>query len=157
MSAETFDFGPHTGDLAYGGAAGAGAGSTPALQAAFFDVYRDWMRRRPLYPSIGNHDEEAEHAQPYRSAFVLPESSATSAHPDHAERYYSFDCGPLHVVGLDTELAFQNPLRRQAQLPWLMADLAATRQVWKVAVFHRSPYGAGGVGNVNYLSFEPVP
>lgn len=144
MSADTFDFGLHTGDLAYGAAAGGGGGSMPALQARFFDIYRDWLRRRPLYPSIGNHDDEAEHARPYLSAFVLPEWSATSAYPDHAERYYSFDYGPLHVVVLDTELAFREPSRRQAQLTWLTSDLAATRQVWKVAVFHRSPYSAGG-------------
>ena len=30
------------------------------------------------------------------------------------------------------------------QLSWLESDLAATAQPWKIAVFHRSPYSAGG-------------
>ena len=29
-------------------------------------------------------------------------------------------------------------------MSWLESDLAATAQPWKIAVFHRSPYSAGG-------------
>jgi len=144
MIGDTFDFALHTGDVAYGTATGVGAGTMPALQAWFFDIYRDWLRRSPVYPSIGNHDDEAERARPYRSAFVLPPSGVSPTYPDHAERYYSFDYGPVHVVVLDTELAFQDVARRQAQLSWLAADLAGTTQPWKIAVLHRSPYSAGG-------------
>jgi len=96
-----------------------------------------------MYPSIGNHDDEANFAAPFRDVFVLPSNGASAAFPEHAERFYSFDYGAAHVVALNTELAFQNLKRRQAQLDWLERDLAATTQPWKIAVFHRSPYSAG--------------
>jgi acid phosphatase type 7 len=143
MAADTFDFALHTGDVVYGSAAFTGSASYPQLQAWFFDIYRDWLRTRPIYPSIGNHDEEVNHAGPYRDVFVLPPNGATPSLPDHAERFYSFDYGAAHVVVLDTELAFRDLTRRQAQLQWLEQDLAATTQPWKIAVFHRSPYSAG--------------
>ena len=143
MNADTFDFALHTGDVAYGTAAPAGAGDYPQLHSWFFDIYRDWLRRRPFYPSIGNHDDEARRAAPFRDVFVLPSNGATSAYPDHARRFYSFDYGPAHVVVLDTGLAFQDLARRAAQLEWLKADLAATTQPWKIAVSHRAPYSAG--------------
>jgi hypothetical protein len=99
-----------------------------------------------MFPSIGNHDSNSSNGngRPYLDAFVLPENGGDGAFSDHAERYYSFDYGPVHVVVLDTELAFQNASRRAAQLAWLDADLGATSRPWKVALFHRSPYSAGG-------------
>jgi hypothetical protein len=159
MTGEAFDFALHTGDVAYGAPTGSGAGTMPQLQQWFFDIYRDWLRTHPIYPSIGNHDDEAQWALPYRSAFVLPTSGATASFPDHAERYYSFDYGPVHVVVLDTELAFQEVARRQVQIDWLTRDLGATRQPWKVAVFHRSPYSAGGGHGSDVLvqsTLEPI-
>lgn len=144
MATERFDFAVHTGDVVYGAATTTGAGGYPQLHSWFFDIYRDWLRTHPIYPSIGNHDDEANRAAPFRDVFILPDNGASAAFPDHRERYYSFDYGPAHVVVLDTELAFQNLTRRDAQLQWLAADLAATTQPWKIAVFHRSPYSAGG-------------
>ena len=144
MSADAFDFAVHTGDVVYGTTTSIGAGGYPQLHKWFFDVYRDWLRSRPMYLSIGNHDEEANRAAPYRDVFVLPTNGASSTYPEHSERFYSFDYGPAHVVVLDTELAFQSTTRRQVQLQWLEEDLAATTQPWKIAVFHRSPYSAGG-------------
>jgi hypothetical protein len=76
--------------------------------------------------------------------FVLPSGGASLAYPDHSERFYSFDYGPAHVVVLDTELAVQDAARRQDQIAWLTDDLARTSQPWKIAVFHRSPFSAGG-------------
>jgi hypothetical protein len=144
MAADRFDFAVHTGDVAYGTADLTGGGGYPQLQSWFFDIYRNWLGSRATFPSIGNHDEEANHAAPYRDLFVLPDNGRSNNFPDHSERFYSFDYGPVHVVVLDTELAFQNLTRRNAQLAWLEADLAATQLPWKIAVFHRSPYSAGG-------------
>jgi hypothetical protein len=144
MAADTFDFAVHTGDVAYGVTGGVGAGSYPQLHSWFFDVYRGWLGSRPMFPSIGNHDEEANRAAPFKDLFVLPANGASPTYPDHAERFYSFDYGPVHVVVLDTELAFQDVARRQDQLAWLVDDLSRTAQPWKIAVFHRSPFSAGG-------------
>jgi hypothetical protein len=144
MTSDRFDFAVHTGDVAYATAAPSGPGGYPQLQSWFFDIYRAWLRTRPIFPSIGNHDNEANFAAPYRDVFVLPTNGGSTTFPDHRERYYSFDYGPAHVVVLDTELAFQDVTRREAQLRWLENDLASTPQPWKIAVFHRSPYSAGG-------------
>ena len=144
MTATPFDFALHTGDVAYGVAGGIGAGGYPQLHSWFFDIYRGWLGSHAVFPSIGNHDDEAAFAGPYRDLFVLPRNAANAAFPDHVERYYSFDYGPAHVIVLDTELAFRDPSRRQEQMTWLVDDLMRTTQPWKIAVFHRSPFSAGG-------------
>jgi hypothetical protein len=143
MAADTFDLALHAGDVAYGTASTVGGPSYTQYDDWLFGVYSQWMRSRPFYPSIGNHDDEINHASAYRDVFVLPEQGATSAYPDNAERFYSFDYGPVHFVALDTELAFLDAGRLQAQLSWLDSDLAATRQPWRVVYFHRSPYSSG--------------
>jgi hypothetical protein len=76
MPAEVFDLALHTGDMAYGAAAGFGAGGYPQLHDWMFDLYRGWLGSRPLYPSIGNHDNDANLAAPYRDLFVLPRNGA---------------------------------------------------------------------------------
>jgi len=146
LEAETFDIAVLPGDLAYGSASGTGAATHTTMDSWFFSMYRNWLRSRPVFPAIGNHDSRAENSdgRPYCDLFVLPEAGASATYPDHAERYYSFDYGPMHVVVLDTELAFQDTSRRAAQLAWADADLAATSQPWKIAVFHRAPYSSGG-------------
>ena len=143
MAAETFDFALHAGDIAYGTANAEGGGSYRQYDDWLFSVYAAWLRTHALFPSIGNHDDEVDFARAYRDVFVLPEHGATATYPDHAERYYSFDYGPVHFVALDTERAFIDPARRQAQLTWLDADLGATPQPWRVVFFHRSPYSSG--------------
>ena len=147
MTRDTFDLALHTGDVAYGNTEGTGAASYDTYQSWFFDVYGAWLRHRPIFPSMGNHDSRSANnwGQAYLDLFRLPGNGGTGPYADHAERYYSFDYGPVHFVALDTELAFQDPARRAAQLAWLEADLAAAAsQPWKVAFFHRSPYSAGG-------------
>ena len=146
LAGESFDFALHGGDIAYGNTGGTGEATYQTMDSWFFSMYASWLRSRPMFPSIGNHDSRAANGdgRPYLDLFVLPAHGATTTYPDHAERYYSFDYGPLHIVVLDTELAFQDPARRSAQIAWLEADLTATTQPWKVAVFHRSPYSAGG-------------
>jgi regulation of enolase protein 1 (concanavalin A-like superfamily) len=147
MTRETFDLALHTGDLAYGNSEGTGAATYATYQSWFFAVYGAWLGNSPLFPSMGNHDSRSANnwGQAYLDLFSLPGNGGGGAYPDNAERYYSFDYGPVHFVALDTELAFQDPDRRAAQLAWLEADLtAAAWQPWKIAFFHRSPYSAGG-------------
>lgn len=144
MTADTFDLSLHTGDVVYGSSTMHGGGSYAQYEPWFFDIYAPWLRSRPFFPSIGNHDDEVEQARPYRDLFVLPDGGGASGYADHAERFYSFDYGPVHFVAIDTELAFRDPARRQAQLAWLEQDLAATTMPWRVAYMHRSPYSAGG-------------
>jgi hypothetical protein len=161
IESESFDFALHSGDLAYGAADGTGTGTFQTTNDWFFSVYRNWLRSRPVYPVNGNHDSRAANGNglPYLGLFVLPTNGATDAYPDHAERYYSFDYGPIHVVALDTEYAFLDSSRRSAQLAWLRADLAATKQPWKIALFHRPPYSAGGEHGSSLdvrAAFDPI-
>jgi phosphatidylserine/phosphatidylglycerophosphate/cardiolipin synthase-like enzyme len=143
---ESFDLVLHSGDLAYGAGTGTGPGTFQTTHDWFFTQYKNWLRARPVFPVNGNHDSRADNGNgaPYLGLFVLPENGATATYPDHAERYYSFDYGPIHIVALDTEFAFLDPGRQASQLAWLEADLAATPQPWKIALFHRPPYSAGG-------------
>jgi hypothetical protein len=146
MAADRFDLALHGGDVAYGTGGGVGGATHQTMDAWFFSMYREWLRSRPMFPSLGNHDSRASNfdGRPYLDMFVLPDHGGSAAYPDHAERYYSFDYGPAHFVALDTELAFQHTARRAEQLAWLERDLSASNQPWKIAFFHRSPFSAGG-------------
>jgi hypothetical protein len=145
MSGDAFDLALHGGDVAYAGTNGLGPATHQTLDAWFFSIYAAWLRSRPMFPSIGNHDSDAANAngRPYLDMFVLPTNGASATYPDHAERYYSFDYGPVHFVALDTERAFQDTARRAEQLAWLERDLSATTQPWTIAYFHRPPFSAG--------------
>jgi hypothetical protein len=146
MNTESFDFAVHLGDIAYGAANTSGAATYATYQSWFFDIYRNWLSRKAFFPSMGNHDSRStnNNGRAYLDLFVLPRDAGASAYPDHAERYYSFDYGPVHFVALDTEFAFQDPTRRQAQLAWLRSDLSSTSKLWKIAFWHRAPYNAKG-------------
>ena len=142
----------HAGDIAYED------GTYQQFHDNFFRTYQGWLRARPVYPSIGNHDDRTSSALPYRELFVLPENGASQIYPDHKERYYSFDYGPIHFVALDSELAFLDLARRQEQLNWLAADLSATTQPWRVAFFHKPLYSSGFHGSDVALqqAFGPI-
>ena len=144
MANDDFDLALHGGDVVYGSSDTTGGANYLQYHNWFFDIYRDWLRSKPFFPSIGNHDNSISNARAYKDLFVLPTNGVSASFPDHAERYYSFDYGPVHFVALDTELAFQNTTRRQAQLEWLANDLNSTAQPWKIVFFHRSPYSSGG-------------
>ena len=138
IAADAFDLAVHTGDIAYS------QGTYAQYEANFFPYYRAWMRQKAIFPSIGNHDDMTASATPYRTFFVLPRDGASATYPNNAERFYSFDYGPAHVIVLDTEAAFLNTSRRAEQIAWLTADLQASQDApWRIAVFHRPPYNSG--------------
>lgn len=148
LEADTFDLAGHAGDVAYGIGNGTGDASHATYLSWFFGIYRTWLRRTPFLPSPGNHDTRESNAwgRAYLDVFVLPADAGAGPYPDHAERYYSYDYGPVHFVVLDTERALSDAGRRAEQLRWLEADLQATTQPWKVAYFHRSPFSSGEHG-----------
>jgi hypothetical protein len=56
---------------------------------------------------------------------------------------YSYDYGPVHFVVLDSQQAEESARYGdilKAQQVWLAQDLAATRQPWKIAFFHKPPF-----------------
>jgi hypothetical protein len=138
INGEAFDMAVHTGDIAYS------SGTYAQYESNFFPYYRTWMRQKGVFPSIGNHDDLTASATPYRTFFVLPRDGASATYPNNAERFYSFDFGPVHFIALDTEAAFLSTARRQEQLAWLTEDLQSSQdRPWRVAFFHRPPYSSG--------------
>src|SRR5205085_4555597 len=66
-------------------------------------------------------------------AWHLPTNSI-----DGTERYYSFDFGDIHFVGLDTTKSLTAQI-----LAWLAADLDASPRRWKMVFFHHTMYSCG--------------
>ena len=83
----------------------------------FFAPLRGVLDRLPVFVARGNHDGTAEDM---RRWFDLPGDRT----------WYSFDCGPVHVVVLDSYEQGADAAE------WLAADLAAAKAAWKVVSFH---------------------
>ena len=129
MARDTFDFAMHVGDIAYGSGGGEGDATFTTYQSNLFDMY-SWLPSRAFVPVEGNHDSRPSNGNgaAYVSLFELPRNGATAAFPDHAERYYSFDYGPVHFIALDTEFAFLDPARQAEQLPWTRTPISPRRR-----------------------------
>ena len=128
--AMTPDFALHTGDLV-------GSGGDAAQWDRFFAIEEDLLRRVPLFPVPGNH--EGNHPN-YFDAFHLP----------HNERWYAFDYGPVHFVGLQVD-GYADWSPGSPQYEWLENDLIATDKQWKVVFFHVPPYSSGPHANDPYV------
>jgi len=112
------------------------------------DVYSQWERlfftpaaplisRVPLFPSLGNHEEND---QQYFKYLSLPGN----------ESYYSFDYGNAHFVVLDS--AFTPIDEGSEQWKWLVEDLKNSKATWKFVSFHHPPFTSGG----NYYSKKRI-
>jgi 3',5'-cyclic AMP phosphodiesterase CpdA len=138
----------HTGDVVYP------AGEERHYDKRFFAPYCHLTKSVPVFPVLGNHDVRKDNGAAFLENFHPPRDN-----PRSTMRYYSFDWGGAHFVGLDSELYYDDkgdsPERQKA---FLEEDLAATRKRWKIAFLHRSPYGSsrhGGDGRVRE-NLEPV-
>lgn len=121
----------HAGDVAYE------RGTRDELERNFFDVYAPLLRSHAFYPVAGNHDYDTEDGAPLREAFDLPARPGDAA----PERWYSFDWGDVHFVGLDTEVTGAE------QAAWLDRDLTANTRPWTVVFGHRPPFSSGEHGS----------
>lgn len=133
-----FDFVLHAGDLAYD------AGTRSQFERNVFQMYAPLLSEFAMFPVSGNHEYGTEEAAPYLESFVLPENG------DH-ERYYSFDWGDVHFVGLDTERI------GAAQVAWLDTDLMTNRLPWTIVFGHRPPYSSGEHGGDEEFQRQFVP
>jgi 3',5'-cyclic AMP phosphodiesterase CpdA len=120
------DFYLHTGDLVANGA-------RADQWDTFFEVEKEPLANIPFSPILGNH--EVNH-QNYFDLFYLP----------HNERWYSFDYGNAHFVGLEVDgYASYDPASEQYH--WLKNDLEGTDRLWKFVFFHIPPYSSGPHGS----------
>jgi tartrate-resistant acid phosphatase type 5 len=95
-----------------------------------------------FFPTLGNHDWNTDHAQPYLDYFNLPGN----------ERYYDFTWGPVHIFALDSDSREPDGVsRRSVQAQWLQEQLAASTSPWKLVVAHHPPYSSGLHGSVDWM------
>jgi hypothetical protein len=136
-----FDLALVAGDLAYE------SGTLSDYENNFFAVYAEAMRQVPFFPISGNHDY-SDDGGIFREVFAVNENGGEAG----KERWYSFDWGPVHVVGVDTEKI------NETQAAWLEADLAATKQPWRIVFMHRPAYSSGWHGSNESIKrlFVPV-
>jgi hypothetical protein len=94
-----------------------------------------FVHNSTLYPVLGNHEI---YSTLYFTYFSLP----------FHERWYSFDNGPVHFIGLDS-----NPRNayRLVQLVWLIHDLRTNSQPFTLVFFHHPLYSSGNHGNTTLL------
>ena len=108
----------------------------------FFEVERPLLRDVPVYPTIGNHDDEGRSARAaYEQAFSLPDGGP------QGESYYSFDYGASRFVVLDSNGSDKHG---EEQTEWLDRTLRAARADARVkhlfAVMHHPPYSVATHG-----------
>ena len=114
------------------------SGTDPQFQAAVFDMYPEYLRQTPLWPTRGNHEMSAP---VYYGNFTLPSAAEAGGLASGSEAYYSFDHANVHFVCLDSHGTDRSV--GGAMWTWLQNDLAATDQDWIIAYWHHPPYSKG--------------
>jgi hypothetical protein len=95
----------------------------------------------PWVNAPGNHEGWEANTQAFTHA------PAGSAEQD----YFSFDCGDLHVLVLDSE----SPMTSGSeQYEFADRDLGASTRIWKIVMLHKPAYCSGGHGeNEGVIAF----
>jgi len=108
---------------------------TNATQWIDFFHASPFLHNSTLYPVLGNHEQ---YSFLFFSYFSLPNN----------ECWYSFDNGPVHLVGLDSN----SPNRyRFRQFLWLVHDLRTHHQPFTIVYFHHPVYSSSEHGNTTLL------
>jgi hypothetical protein len=126
-------FALHLGDLSY-------AEGDPEDWDAWFRIIEPLASLAPYMTAIGNHEyEPGSGLSAYLGRLALPND----------ERYYSFDCGPVHVVVLDSGASYAAP--STAMTEWLENDLEDSARdpehPWIVVGLHFPPFTSGEYGS----------
>ncbi|MFH0990944.1 MAG: metallophosphoesterase [bacterium] len=88
----------------------------------------------PFFNAVGNHEGWKENTKAFTQA---PQSNSGT------QDYYSFDYGDMHVLVLNTEIAYDS---ESPQYTFAQQDLSSTTKPWKVVVAHKPAYCKGGHG-----------
>lgn len=116
---------------------------------AWFTACKDVAARIPVFPVIGDHEPRGttskelwQRPEYFVKLFTVPQNG-----PDKFKgEVYSFDYGAAHIVVLNSSFTYEfaDSANRQqmidAESAWLDADLAATKQPWKIVVYHDATY-----------------
>ena len=135
MAAENASLLLHVGDLAYE------SGTFAQYELYYFDVYRDLMKHLPFFPVPGNHDYYTNQAAAFVDVHSVPASGVAAGDQG---RYYSFDWGPVHFIAIDSNQPLNEAVTGTGKmLQWVSDDLSKTRQLWRIAYFHHTPFPTG--------------
>ncbi|MEZ4267143.1 MAG: metallophosphoesterase [Myxococcota bacterium] len=147
LSVGGFEFVLNTGDMV-------SSGEVESQWDEFFAIEAELVRDVPLYPSVGNHEEDGGKAEILERLFHPPAQASGSK----AETYYSFDWGNSHFIAIDGQIRVQpwwiciflgkayDKCLDLDQQAWLEADLKkaqANAAIDHVFVFmHEGPYSS---------------
>ena len=110
----------NTGDLVAQGS------SYEQWKPQYFDPLRGVSEHIPVFPCLGNHEQNAPHYYKYHS---LP--------GDQGEVYYSFDYANAHIISLNSNAKDAPYQRGEKQTEWLIEDLKKHKDAtWKIVFFH---------------------
>lgn len=133
----------HSGDLV-------GDGTVTSLWDKFFEIEAPMIRDAPLYPVLGNHENEA---QEFFDTFVLPDDSPA---PEH---YYSVRWSTLLALNLD--LYGSSYGASSEQYAWLDKTLADSKLdpgiLHRIVLLHAGPYDSGSHGSNTTVRSTLVP
>jgi len=108
------------------------AGNLRNLWDEFFTASTGVFDRRPVVPTLGNHDYSKEHDPfMYTKLFALPENGPAGSPP---ERNYTLRYSNALLLVLDSN----QPTKQQAE--WIDSQLAHTDATWKLALYHHPMY-----------------
>jgi len=108
---------------------------------AFRSAYRPtWGREAIVRPVPGNHDYQSDNGTGYYAYY-----GARAGDP--ARRYYSYDLGAWHLIGLNSNCSVVSCAASSAQVRWLRADLAAHPRRCTLAYWHHPRFSSGLHGN----------
>jgi len=117
----------HTGDLVDNG-------RKPCDWVDFFSA-SPFTHNSTFYPVLGNHEQSSAL---YFYYFSLP----------FIECWYSFDNGPVHFIGLNSNPRYAY---RFTQYFWLLWDLWTHDKPFTIVFFHHPLYSSGNHGNTTLL------
>lgn len=111
---------------------------------SWFDATKDIINKIPIMPVVGNHETytiTGEEGNPvnFIRQFNLPRQNVPD---EYKGQIYSYDYGNVHFAVWDSQIEEEKPndstLRKE--LDWLQRDLKTTDKMWKVMLFHKTPY-----------------
>lgn len=119
---ENPDFALLVGDVIYP------RGELENYHAGFFRPFGEFIRERPIYPVLGNHDVMTADGAPFLTTFTLPEDGI-------GEHCFTIRDGPLRVIGLDLNGEIDGKHRT---MQWLRRVLESATEPW-ILVYNHYP------------------
>lgn len=99
----------------------------------WFSEAQEAFLNTTLVAAIGNHEVMGTKGN---NDFLAHFNQPGNGVPGLKGSSFSFDCKNAHFIVLNSEYEYE------AQAEWLRKDLKETDKKWKIALFHRGPYGS---------------